>query len=184
MTRAATAFDRSAVLLVGLVLVASGLAAAGWQLGRLPVASQPSQQFSTGQLAQWPDQAWWPVTLAVTGVILVLLALRWLLAHRPARRLPAVTLDGTDESGRLRADLSAVAQAAATALAGDLSIRSARGRALDDRGRRTIELTATIAAESRLPAVEQATTAIARQVHELAGPDVAVRIRCHSARPA
>ena len=61
------------------------------------------------------DTAWWPWAVTGTGLLLVLLGVRWLVAHRPPRRAGDLTLaDSNLSEGVLSANLGSLAAAAAS----------------------------------------------------------------------
>jgi len=107
-------------------------------------------------------------------VVLVLLGLWWLLAHLSRRKLGEARLAGSSPAGKLTADLSALAAAAADAVLDTPGVRSASGKALDDRGRRTLQLTITID-----PSADRACRDLA---HALSDPDTAARVHLRTAR--
>jgi hypothetical protein len=179
VSRTVSAVDRVVVLLLGLVLVALGLAGAAWQRGRLPRAGD---RLTLTWAADVVRQGWWPWALGATGLVLVLVALRWLVAHLPQRRLHDVDLAGSDATGRLVADLSSVAAAAAQDAETLAGVRSARGRALDERGRRTLDLVLTLDPQADLAAVSEGVDATVARIAEAIGPQTPVRVHLHVAR--
>ena len=81
MTRLAVAFDRVVVLLVGGVLVAAAVLTVAWQRGAIGGGGRLRMVFLDVMTAPW-----WPWASAAVGVLLILVGLRWLLAHRgPAK---------------------------------------------------------------------------------------------------
>lgn len=130
MTRTVAGLDRLLALLLGLVWVAVGVGAIIWQGGWY---QQAPRTLSAPWLSSATTASWWPWATGVGGIILILLALRWLVAHLPHRRSPAVTLAGSDRTGQLTADLSALAAASATVLADTPGVRSTSGTAVTDR---------------------------------------------------
>lgn len=153
MTRAAVAWDRIAALLFGLALIAVGVGAVGWHSflrHRVP------DTINAHALATTTHQAWWPWAVAGAGVVLVLLGLRWLASHSPAAKAGMVPLSSSGEAGRATADLSAIAAAAAQRLEAHPSIHSAKAKAIDDRGRPTLAVTATATSVEDLAAAAAA----------------------------
>lgn len=179
MSRAAAAVDRIAVAVVALVLVALGTGAVAWQSGLIPGARD---ELAAPWARTTTDTAWWPWVLGLAGVVLMLIGLRWLAAHLPSRRVSDVRLPGSGSGGRLYVDLGAVASAAAGDLAGAHGVRSVRGRALADRGRRTIELGVTVDPTASLRSVREAVEATTARLAQSIGTDHAVRVRVHTAR--
>ncbi|MEW2222753.1 alkaline shock response membrane anchor protein AmaP [Streptomyces sp. NPDC006990] len=102
--------DRVLLALVGLVLLALGLAVlfAGFDLPRRWGVSMPADWpwsrpedvvLSDAERTRWTDEGWWwPVALAVLAV-LFLLFLWWLLAQLRWQRLDGVEIDSGDGEG-------------------------------------------------------------------------------------
>jgi len=182
MSRLATGLDRLLVLLVGLVLIVVGAGAILWQLATF---SQAPKTLTAPGLVYATTQSWWPWAVGIGGTVLVLLSLRWLGAHVPGRKVHAVKLAGSDATGKLTLDLSALAAAAAEALAEAPGVRSATGKAVTDRGRRTLELIATIEPTADLAAVTGSADRVGADLDRaLAEPAIATRVHLHSARRA
>lgn len=182
MSRTLTALDRVAVLVLALLLIAVGAGAALWQSGRVT-------QLHGALTAPWLRTAtaagWWPWAVGAAGVLLVVLALRWIAAHIRSSRIGEVRLSGSSTTGRLTANLGALATAAATSVQDTPGVGTATGRALDDRGRRTLAITVTLDPHADLPTITAATD---RACHDLAAalgdPTVATRVHLHTARTA
>lgn len=173
MTRRAVIVDRIAALLLGIGLLASGLAAVAWQRGALWQA-RPLDLSAAAELTQTP---WWPWASAAAGILLILLALRWLFSHHRAPKLTRLGLvDGrtTDNFG-LTADASSVAQVAATTLAQHSNVIKATGRAAAEHGSPTITLTVTVAARSPLDTGVTTATDIVGTIAHMLGDTVSVR---------
>lgn len=117
MSRAVRSFDRAVTFLVGLTIFGLGLLVFVWSsigvdwlpeigfLGDLP-RSVRFELVAAGAV-------WWPWVLLAGGIALVLLGLRWLVAHLSLRRVGYLTLPGSDEQGRLLVDARSVVDAAA-----------------------------------------------------------------------
>ncbi len=182
MSRLATGLDRLLVLLVGLVLIVVGAGAILWQLATF---SQAPKTLTAPGLVHATTQSWWPWAVGIGGAVLILLSLRWLGAHVPGRKVHDVKLAGSDATGKLTVDLSALAAAAAEALAEAPGVRSATGKAVTDRGRRTLELIATMEPTADLAAVTVAVDRVGADLNQaLAEPAIATRVHLHSARRA
>lgn len=180
MTRTLAALDRLVVLLVGAGAMVVGAAAVIWQLD---LWSRLRGTVTAPWLIRATQESWWPWAVGAAGVVLVILALRWLLAHLPGRKLSDVRLRGSDKTGRLTTDLSALAAAAADSVLDTPGIRSASGKAVDDRGRRTLQLTVTIDPTADLTVVTAATDQACRDLGAALGdPDTATRVHLHTAR--
>lgn len=150
MSRRLAGWDRLVSLLVGLALLVAGVGAIAWYAGRLP---RVGPVLDVGWLPSTTHQQWWPWACAGTGVVLVLLGLRWLVAHLPHRRPSTVALDGSGPDGRLEADLGVVAAQAAQALAALPGVTSATSHATSERGRHVLELVATMSRDGDLSMV-------------------------------
>lgn len=180
MSRLAIGVDRLVALLVGLVLIVVGVGAIVWQLGTF---SQAPKTLTAPGLVTATSQSWWAWAVGIGGAVLVLLALRWLVAHVPGRKVRTAKLAGSDATGNLTVDLSALAAAAADALADGPGVRSTTGTAVTDRGRRTLELTATIESTADLAAVTAAADRVGANLDQALGePAIACRVHLHTAR--
>lgn len=180
MTRTTTAVDRLLVGLVGLAALLVGVAAVIWALD---VWSRVRGILTATWLSGATQQSWWPWAVGAAGVVLILLALRWLLAHSPGRKLTNARLRGSNKTGRLTTDLSALAAAGADSVLNTPGVRSATGKAVDDRGRRTLQLTVTIDPTADLTVVTTATDQACQDLGAALGdPDTAIRVHLHTAR--
>lgn len=144
MSRGILAFDRVVVLLLGLVLVALGVAAVGWRTGFLESlwVDVPGQiGVDTGLVTGDPNAA---LLTGLVGGALVVIGLWWLLAHLPRRSVGSLRLPPGEHPGRLVVDPRPAVDTAADVLADVPVIRSARGAVLADRGERVLRLRATV----------------------------------------
>jgi len=173
MGRVVVAIDRVISLVVGAALIALGLGAILWQLDRL---SWASRTLTAPWLVNATEQPWWPWATGGAGVVLVLLGLWWLLSHLPRRRLGEIRLPGSGPEGILRLNTDAIASAAGKSLGATDGVRSASGRALVDRGRPTIVLTATVDPMTDLQQVTAAAERVQEEVDQAVdGAPVATR---------
>lgn len=180
MSRSLASLDRLVVLLVGLLLVAAGVVGIVWHLELLDVARGT---VDTPWLTTAADSWWWPWAVGAAGVVLVLAALRWLAAHISRSKISNAPLSGSGREGRLTTDLSAVAAAAAESVQDTRGVRSAAGKALDDRGRRTVQLTLTLDPTADLAVVVAgAERACAELGQAVPNEALAVRVHLHTAR--
>ena len=125
---AAAAADRVVTALTGLVLIALGAAAAAWQQDRLPTwASEARATVEAWQPGDWDSAGWWPWALLAVAVVLLVLGLRWLYAHRP-RRQPSRTATLDDEHASV--DLTSAARNAAAEFESMPGIGSATARVM------------------------------------------------------
>ncbi|MFJ8823564.1 alkaline shock response membrane anchor protein AmaP [Streptomyces sp. NPDC102467] len=98
--------NRIVLGLLGLVLVAGGGSVLAVGLGAKPPSwwiyeSRKDVLLGVADRQRWRDEGWWwPVVIAVLGV-LVLLALWWLVAQFRRRRLTEVLVDTGDGEGAL-----------------------------------------------------------------------------------
>jgi hypothetical protein len=166
MTRWASTVDRLAALICGLALIALGLGLLVWNTDLF--AGIPQTLTAPG-LVTAAGTAWWPWAVAAVGVVLVLVAVRWLLSHTPKAKVKAVQLAADKRFGSITADLGAVADAAARALEQSPDAHSAKGKAVIDRGTRTIDLTVTAYSPSTvIPLIEPIDT-VCTQIAEMLG---------------
>lgn len=168
MTRRAVTVDRIAALLLGIGLLALGLATVAWERGALWQAG-PLDLSAAIELTRTP---WWPWTSGAAGILLILLALRWLFSHH---RAPKVTRLGLAGNSGLTADPSAVAHVAATTLSEHVNVIKASGRAAVEHGSPTITLTVTVPAHSPLDAGVTTATDIVGTIAHMLGDTVSVR---------
>lgn len=182
MTRTLAGLDRLLAMLLGLVLLAVGVGAVIWQGGWYHRAPRT---LTAPWLSSATTASWWPWAAGIGGIVLILLGLRWLVAHLPHRRTSSVKLAGSDRTGNLTADLKAVAAAAATSLADTPGVRSTSGSASTDRGQPTLTLTATLEPTADLATVAAAAERTCAQLAAaLPDPDVAAQVHLRVARSA
>jgi hypothetical protein len=179
VSRRVLALDRVAAVLLGLVLVAGGVAGLAWWTGDLA----PGTTLDTAAVGTVVDAGWFPAACAALAVVLAVLALWWLLAHLPRRRPGQLALPGSGREGALRVAADGPARAAARVLAAVPGVRSATGRVVEDRGRLVAELSATVEPRADLAEVAAAAGEVRGQLLEVLGrPDVAGRVRLAVAR--
>lgn len=189
MSRATSAGDRLVAALLGLLLLASGVLVVAWRAGWAeqllpagPTGDGWADRLAAPDLGAVVSASWWPWACLGAAVLLVLLGLRWLVAHLPGRVDKRLRLDGSDDSGRLAADLGAVADAAADDLARRDPVRSADGRCRQDRGRRFVDLVARVDPHADLPSVRTAADDTLARLGEALGDAVPVRVRVRVGR--
>ena len=168
MKSSVIALDRTMALLVGVLLVVVGVVAVLWWAGA--VAALPDA-VSLAWLTRATEQAWWPWMLALAGLLLVLVGLRYLFSHLPDRGVHRIVLPGSASSGRLHADVRSVAGAAAGALEDTVGVRSANGTIQRDRGQLVARLRATIEQEADLTAVAAAADRVSAELRSVLGRD-------------
>lgn len=176
MTRLATTIDRFAALVFGLVLIAVGLGLLVWNTTLLP--GIPEAITAPGWVTA-ADTTWWPWAVAGAGIALVLTALRWLFVHTPKAKIKGLRL-ATEEPGLVSVDLGEVASAAARALQQCPEVHSAKGRAVIDRGIRTIDLTVTAHSPTTLGALTESIDTVSAEIAGVLGDaTIATRTRIH-----
>lgn len=170
--------DRCAGALLGLALIAVGAAAVAWRRGYLP---DDYARVDAHALRDASESSWWLWAVGLTGLLLVLVGLRWLLGHLPHRSAGAQPLPSSNSNGRLTVDASAIASAAAENLAARPNIVSAKGRALRDRDGVVLEVRAVIDPAADLYGVADDAAATRRQLDRAAaGMAASSRILLHT----
>lgn len=176
MTRLATSFDRLAAVVFGLALIVMGAGMLVWNTNLIPGTPET---LSAPGLVTAAGTDWWPWAVAGVGVVLVLTALRWLFVHTPKAKVKALRLSAGD-AGSVSANLGEVANAAARALEQRPDVHSAKGRAVIDRGTRTIDLAVTAYSATRLRAVAEAIDTVNGQIAGVVGDTpIATRTSIH-----
>lgn len=138
--------DRVATLLVAALLIAVGAGAIWWWTGNSSVPDVLDATSASNLVAE----TWWPWASAAAGVLLILLGLRWVVAHLAHRGVASLNLEGSGPAGQLDVAGSKIAGAAADAFSDTLGVRSATGRIVRDRGQLVARLRATIEPEADL----------------------------------
>lgn len=161
ISRRTLAVDRVAAFVVALVLIAGGAAALIWWF-RLVADLPTSVPAST--LHDASTRSWWPWAVAVGGLVLVLVGLRWLVAHLPRRAVSHLSLPGSDRSGRLRVACRPLAAAAAESMRTTPGVTSSSGRVRRERGQLVATLRATITPDADLATVASAADSVARDL--------------------
>lgn len=189
MSRATSVTDRLVVALAGLVLAAAGALTAAWRTGWAarwwpagPAGDGWPEQLPATDVSGLVAQPWWPWACLGAAVVLVLLGLRWFVAQLPGRADRRLDLEGSDREGRLRADLGALADAAASDLAGHDAVRSASGRVVQAGRRRALDLVATVDPRTDVTELLGAVAASASRLEQALGTAVPVRVRVQVAR--
>jgi len=176
MTRSASTLDRLAALVFGLALIAVGVGLlvwnTNWIAGIPPMITAPGLVTAAGS-------GWWPWAVAAAGIVLVAIALRWLFTHTPKAKVKDLRLSGGD-AGSISVDLGEVADAAARVLAQSTQAHSAKGRAIIDRGTRTIDLAVTAHSPTTLSALIESIDSVNTQIAGMLGdPAIATRTSIH-----
>lgn len=166
MTRSASTVDRLIAAVIGLLLIAIGAGALLWNTTWI---SRAPDTLTAPALVDATAQPWWPWALAGAGIVLVLAGLRWLFAHTPAAKAGPLPLHQRGGLGVITVDLGALVEAAAGTLAERPDVRSATGKAIIDRGTRTLDLTIHTAAEENLPELTAAIDAVCADLAHATG---------------
>lgn len=142
--------NRTLLLLLGVLLLVAGTAVLGLATGTLagvlpglPAADSPVLPESAfGYLV---DQPWVPYAVAALGLLVALLALRWLLAQLP-RRSGTGRISLGEETGRgaTRLDASTVADAVEHDVTGYAGVRSAHAAVTGGRSQTTLTLSLVV----------------------------------------
>lgn len=179
MSRGTLATNRILAGLLGLLLLAAGVALFAWWNGQFPGLPQ---KIDMGGLGWLPQQGWWPWALGAAGAILALIGFRWLAAHLPNRGVGHLNLTGSNSDGKLLVDAGAVVAAAAEAFQETPGVRSANGTIQRDRGQLVARLTATIEREADLPRMANAADAVSTQLQQaLQRQDLHCRVQLRTA---
>lgn len=178
MSRGVMGWDRVAAFVLGLLLLAAGLAVVGWWTGYLDdVWSAAPDALDTSAAADLAGETWWPWALGVAGALLVLLGLWWLLSHIPRRGTGPLRLQGSGSGGELSIDGGQATQAAAEALAQTPGVRAASGTFARDRGELVAGLRVTIDPTADLDEVASAVEVASADLHRVLGRD---DVRCRA----
>jgi hypothetical protein len=187
MSRKTAGFDRLAVFVVGLVLIAAGALLGAWALNLLPSLGVPAnsvpQQISTAGATDLSGQSWWAYATAAGAVVVGLLGLWWLLAHIPHRGADPLRLPGSSSQGTLTLDGDAAVAVAAQVIAEVPGVRSASGKMVSERGQLIAELDVTADPEVDLVELDQAMVAASADLNTvLSRSDVRGRVHVAIAR--
>lgn len=167
ITRKVLFLDRLAILVLALALIAGGCLGIWWWSGRSPLV----ETTSTAPARDLVATSWWPWASAAVGVVLVILALRWILAHVSNNRVSRITLPGSGSTGRLSLDVSRAASAAAEAFGDTLGVRSAKGSIRTDRGQVVANIKAVIEPEADLGSLATRASEVSAELAQVIGRD-------------
>jgi hypothetical protein len=180
MNQRPDALDRTLVVLVGLLLAATGAGLLGWHQGWFP---QLPATLETDPAVDAAGAAWWPWAAAAVGVLLGLLGLRWLAAHVPGRGPGTLRLGGSGATGRLEVDLRGTADALAGRLTELAPVTAVRAGTREARGGAVLEIRARLEPEADADTVVAAVRTCRAEL-DAAFPDgeVGLRVRVSSPR--
>ncbi len=175
MSRVVRSFDRTMTFLVGLAVFALGLFMFVWSsrgVGWLPepgfVRGLPD---SVHVQLVGPGAVWWPWAWLIGGIVLVLLGLRWLVAHLSLRRVGFLTLPGSSEQGRLLVDARSVVDAAALEFNLRPGVETAVGSLDTIEGRLVARISATLGPDAELAGACLDADDISGRLREVLGRD-------------
>lgn len=171
-TRRTRGTDRLVSVVLGAALLAAGLLVWDWKLGLTGLVDGPLE---LGGLDDVVTSTWWPWAWAATGIVLGLVGVLWLLAHRPRLTRGTSRLAASDPTGRLEVDRSSLASTLADRWGSLAPVTGPRGRVLPD-APEVVELSGHVEVEAEAAALVQAATDVEREV-AAAFPDGAVRVR-------
>lgn len=186
MKRSVLGLDRLLILLLALVLLAVGVATVAWGAGWLvQVWPGSPEELSTTPVTDVLGASWWGWVALAGGVVLGLLAIWWLVAHRTHHSIGPLRLPGSDRTGALTLDGSAAVGAAADVVERTRGVRSAKGKTIADRGQLVADLHLTVEPDADLRAVTAATDAAMADLAGVLGrDDVRARVTLDVARSA
>ncbi|MBD7951163.1 hypothetical protein [Oerskovia rustica] len=153
MNRTVLRLDRVLLALVGLVLVAVGVAALLWTTGTLAeyVDGVPDR-LDTSPATDAASQTWWPFVTGAVALILAIVAVWWMLAHLPARSVAEQDLPGSSRAMRLRIDRGGGAAPAPPHAAQQVpSVRRATATLRDEGSELVLSLLVTVDPAADLP---------------------------------
>jgi hypothetical protein len=171
-TRRTRGTDRLVTVLLGAALLAAGLLVWDWKLDVTGLLAGPLDLSGTDDVV---TSAWWPWAAAAVGVLLGVLGLVWLLAHRPRLTRGTSRLAESDPTGRLEVDRSSLASTLAERWGSLAPVTSPRGRVLPD-APEVVELSAHVEVEADAESLVRAAADVEREV-AAAFPGGAVRVR-------
>lgn len=100
MSRLLAGLDRFFVGLIGLLLIGVGVLAVVWERA---LVSWLQPRITDGPVANATSTTWWPWAVGAGGVVLMIIAFRWLFSHLSRTMVGSTVLAESDRTGRLRA---------------------------------------------------------------------------------
>lgn len=177
MSRRLAVCDRLAAFLLGLLLLAGGAALIAWQQEFI----FPDTTLDTSELRAAVATDWYRWASAALGIALVLIALRWFIAHLRVQKMKEFSLAGSGDCGRHVVLPNSAADAAADALTRVPGIASVKGKAIIERGTPLVVLSATVTRSLLLADIANAAEETRAQVRAaLDSPELPVRIELTS----
>ena len=171
-TRKTLFIDRVATFVLAVTLLAAGAVALWWWSERPIEGTTLPATSDTRTVTDVVGQGWFPWTAAVVGVLVALVALRWIVAHATRQTVSRLRLTSSSSTtGRLDVAAGKVAGAAAEAFADTIGVRSARGTVVRDRGQVVARLDATIEPDADLALLSRRADEVAAQLLTVLGRD-------------
>jgi len=177
--------DRALLTLLGLVLLVAGVGLVALASGWMPAGAGmpgPGDGIDVPAMAAAPDARWWPAACAVAAVVLVVVGVWWLLAHRPGPRTTAMPLPGSRTGDRLRVVPDAVTRAATAELEDDPRIRSGALGLAEEQGRLVLVGRVRVAPRTDVQAVGTLVDDVAHRTAQVLGRDLSGRVHLAVAR--
>jgi len=184
MTRTVRRVDRTLAALLGLLLLAAGVAAVLWWTGTLAdlwPAAPPA--LDAGTLATWRTAPWWGASAVAAGLVLGVVAVWWLAAHLASPRVGTLRLAGSGTEGDLDLDATAVCRYVTAALADVPGVRRAHLRLEADPAPHVLVGRVDVDPEADVADVAARTRELVAQARDVLGlPDLHARVRLAVAR--
>lgn len=180
ISRTVLLLDRIATLVLSLLLLVGGLAGLWWWSGRSISGTTLPDTSSTSAASDALGTSWVAWAVAVGGVVVALVGLRWILAHLRRNTVSRLRLSGSGPDGRNEALAGKALGAAADAYATTDGVRSARGTVVKDRGQLVARVDATIEPEADLAHLARRADEVSAQLNDVLGREdlrAAVRLR-------
>ncbi|PVY30089.1 hypothetical protein C7458_105336 [Williamsia muralis] len=133
---------RFTVGLIGILLVAAGVAAIGWRL-EIDSIRQLVSRIDLDAPQRAADGRWWPAMLAVFAIIALLWGASLVLTAVRTGKIDDIRLTGSDSGGSLTIPPKLLASSVADDLRGQRMLDRVKAVATDDRGRKLIRITVT-----------------------------------------
>ena len=174
MSRAPYKLDRSATIVVALLLIALGLILIDWRY-HLVLHSYP-HRISLGSLPSWAASGWWPWIFAAATIVLALIGVWWLLAHLRSATTKQTKMPQSDPHGTITLDTSSLASAVSDSLQRSGPFSSVKASTTSIGQATTVLVTAQLDRHADGPSIHEATHALQTQLRS-AFPDHGVTAR-------
>lgn len=168
MKKAVIVWARLSSFVLGVALLALATLIVVWHL---KLYGPLSGYVDVDPILDVMEQPWWPIAIGATGIVLGAWGIVWLFAHRGRSVNSSLSLTGSDDTGRLRADLTTVADAAAAELVSAGGVRSANGSVIVDQGNRIIELSIEAEPDVFLNRIVDSSASVYDQLSQVLGED-------------